>query len=96
MCAPPSDPCQVLVRDANVNGCCTYRPRDCAAEYGNNPSYTYSCNPTTVNGVCQAIPKWVGPPVNKDQCKKEGWKVFNYPRAFKNQGDCIQFVETGK
>jgi hypothetical protein len=38
----------------------------------------------------------VGPPTNKDQCKKGGWMSFNIPRAFKNQGDCIQFVNTGK
>lgn len=38
----------------------------------------------------------VGPPTNKDQCKNYGWQTFNVPRAFKNQGDCIQFVNTGK
>lgn len=37
-----------------------------------------------------------GPPTNKDQCKNGGWKRFNTPRTFKNQGDCIQFVNTGK
>lgn len=98
-CAPPSDPCQVLVRNSNVNGCCTYQPRDCAAEYGNNPQYLYSCNPTAVNGVCQAVPKppaTVGPPRSKDECKNGGWQGFNYPRVFKNQGDCVKFVETGK
>lgn len=35
---------------------------------------------------------------NKDQCKNDGWKTRvradNTP--FKNQGDCIQFVNTGK
>jgi hypothetical protein len=41
-----------------------------------------------------------GPPVptNKEQCKNGGW--VNYARAdgttFKNQGDCIQYVNTGK
>lgn len=38
----------------------------------------------------------IGPPTNKDQCKNGGWQFFNYPRTFKNQGDCIQFVNTGK
>ncbi|HKP37940.1 MAG TPA: hypothetical protein VJT71_13870 [Pyrinomonadaceae bacterium] len=38
----------------------------------------------------------VGPPTNKDQCKNDGWKTFNTPRTFKNQGDCIQYVNTGK
>jgi len=38
----------------------------------------------------------VGPPTSKDQCKNGGWMTFNSPRAFKNQGDCIQYVNTGK
>lgn len=38
----------------------------------------------------------VGPPTTKDQCKKDGWMTFNTPRVFKNQGDCIQYVNTGK
>jgi hypothetical protein len=37
-----------------------------------------------------------GPPTDKDQCKKGGWQNFNQPREFNNQGDCIQFVNTGK
>lgn len=41
-------------------------------------------------------PILVGPPTNKDQCKKGGWKTFNNPRTFKNQGDCIKFVEEQK
>ena len=31
-------------------------------------------------------------PVNKDECKNDGWKAF----GFKNQGQCVRFVETGK
>lgn len=38
----------------------------------------------------------VGPPLDKDDCKNGGWMTFNVPREFKNQGDCIQFVNTGK
>jgi hypothetical protein len=34
-------------------------------------------------------------PTGKDQCKNGGWQQFNSP-TFKNQGDCIQFVNTGK
>lgn len=37
-----------------------------------------------------------GPPVDKDECKNDGWKRFDVPRRFKSQGDCIQFVNTGK
>ncbi len=34
-------------------------------------------------------------PTNKDQCKNKGWQTFTNP-TFKNQGDCIQFVNTTK
>ncbi len=30
-------------------------------------------------------------PVNKDGCKKDGWKSFTNP-SFKNQGQCVAFV----
>jgi hypothetical protein len=33
----------------------------------------------------------VGPPVNKDECKKGGWMTFNNPE-FKNQGACVSYV----
>jgi hypothetical protein len=54
-CAPPADPCaQELVLDGSAAGCCTYRPKDCAAEFGNNPDYTYSCTVEGTVGVCHA------------------------------------------
>ncbi len=36
----------------------------------------------------------VGPadPAGKDACKKGGWEAF----GFKNQGQCVRFIETGK
>ena len=37
-----------------------------------------------------------GPPTTPDQCMNNGWTRFNHPRSFSNQGDCIQFVLTGK
>ncbi|HKR00345.1 MAG TPA: thrombospondin type 3 repeat-containing protein [Pyrinomonadaceae bacterium] len=37
----------------------------------------------------------IGPPT-KEQCKNGGWQFFNTPRKFKNQGDCIQYANTGK
>lgn len=36
-------------------------------------------------------------PTDADQCKNGGWKSFNPPTGpYKNQGQCIQFVNTGK
>jgi hypothetical protein len=48
------------------------------------------------DGIGDACDPQTGPPINKEQCKNEGWIRFNTPRTFKNQGDCIQFVNTGK
>jgi hypothetical protein len=35
---------------------------------------------------------------NKDDCKKGGWQSVKRAdgSSFKNQGDCIQYVNTGK
>lgn len=37
-------------------------------------------------------------PVSKEQCKDGGWKTFTRAdgTAFKNQGDCVSYVNTGK
>jgi hypothetical protein len=40
-----------------------------------------------------ASPEPVGPPTDKSQCMKNGWKVFNNP-AFKSQGDCISWLQS--
>ncbi len=40
-------------------------------------------------------PILVGPPTTKDQCKNGGWKTFNNP-TFRNQGQCVEFVEHQK
>lgn len=50
-------------------------------------------SPTTVN-----IPnneRRCGPPKNVDDCKGN-WINFTHPRTFSNQGDCIQYINTGK
>jgi hypothetical protein len=49
-----------------------------------------------LDGIGDVCDLETGPPSNHDQCKNGGWKLFNVPRKFKNQGDCIQFVNTGK
>ena len=49
-----------------------------------------------LDGIGDACDPHTGPPTNKDQCKSGGWRRFDVPRTFRNQGDCIQFVETGK
>lgn len=37
----------------------------------------------------------IGPPTNAAQCRNGGWRIFNTPRTFSSQGDCISFVNHG-
>jgi hypothetical protein len=39
----------------------------------------------------------VNVPPTADNCKKDGWGQFtdSNGRSFKNQGDCVSFIETG-
>jgi hypothetical protein len=45
-------------------------------------------DPTT---IYPTTPPPVGAPTIKDQCKKNGWKIFSNP-IFKNQGQCVSYV----
>jgi hypothetical protein len=59
-----------------------------------NPTQTDFDN-DGIGDVCDAVQ---GPPTNKDQCKNNGWKFWTRADGsrFKNQGDCIQYVNTGR
>jgi CSLREA domain-containing protein len=48
------------------------------------------------DGIGDVCDSQTGPPRDKEQCKNNGWERFNVPRTFRNQGDCIQFVNTGR
>lgn len=37
-----------------------------------------------------------GVPQEVQECKEGGWAAFNFPRFFVSQGDCMQYVVTGK
>lgn len=49
-----------------------------------------------LDGIGDACDAEQGFPTMKDQCKNGGWARFTVPRTFKNQGDCIQYINTGK
>ncbi|MFN2501417.1 MAG: hypothetical protein ABR530_05340 [Pyrinomonadaceae bacterium] len=40
----------------------------------------------------------IGPPTDKEQCKNSGWQFWTRANGttFNNQGDCIQYVNTGR
>jgi hypothetical protein len=42
-----------------------------------------------VGDVCDA-------PANKDECQNGGWTRFIYPKRFKNQGECNNFVQSNR
>lgn len=65
-----------------------------ASATGGDSEQTILVDNVTVNDhVTTFDPVLVGPPTNKDECKKGGWQTFNNP-AFKNQGDCVSYVMT--
>ena len=35
-------------------------------------------------------------PLIKLQCMNGGWRIFTVPQSFRNQGECIRFVNTGR
>jgi hypothetical protein len=64
----------------------------------NNPSYDVYTDLVTFNGTTYDFEVYSAP-TDKDQCKNGGWQTFNPNRPagpFKNQGDCIQYFNTGK
>src|SRR3989441_12195521 len=71
-------------------------PDGTRAYVANENSNSVSVIDTASNTVVAAVavgsgPNWVaitpgiGPPSDKDQCKKGGWRNFTIPRKFKNQ-----------
>ena len=64
----------------------------------NNPAYNVYTDLFTFNGTTYDF-EVNSAPSDKEQCKNGGWATFNPSRPagpFKNQGDCIQFANTGK
>jgi hypothetical protein len=55
-----------------------------------------ACGSNPLDAASKCPPSTTGPPTNINQCKNGRWRTFTIPRTFKNQGDCIQFVNTGK
>jgi hypothetical protein len=56
----------------------------------NNPGYTVATDGVTFNDTTYDF-ELGRRPSSKDECKNGGWQDFDDP-AFKNQGDCVSFV----
>jgi hypothetical protein len=65
--------------------------------FGDESEWTTAAWETSVgNGVDDLVFKasFSRPlPISKDQCNNDGWRAFG---IFKNQGDCVSFVATGR
>jgi hypothetical protein len=48
-----------------------------------------------LDGIGDACDAPTGPPTILDQCLNGSWQRFDYPRAFRNQGECLRFLRTG-
>jgi quercetin dioxygenase-like cupin family protein len=48
------------------------------------------------DGLAAITGQLCGAPATVDECRQSGWQTFNHPRTFGSQGDCEQFVITGK
>ena len=55
-----------------------------------NPSYTVATDGVQFNDTIYNF-ELGRRPASKDECKNGGWETFNDP-AFKNQGDCVSYV----
>jgi hypothetical protein len=45
-----------------------------------------------IGNVCDAEN---GPPTSAASCQNGGWMLFNFPRVFRNQGECIKYFNNG-
>jgi hypothetical protein len=92
-----SNPCGTVDTDGDGtgNGC------DADDDGDGVPDTVDNC-PLTVNpdqadfdgdGIGDTCDAQTGPPTSKEQCRNGGWARFNFPRTFKNQGDCFKFVD---
>ena len=55
-----------------------------------NPGYTVATDGVQFNDTTYNF-ELGRRPASKDECKDGGWQSFNDP-AFKNQGDCVSYV----
>jgi quercetin dioxygenase-like cupin family protein len=52
--------------------------------------------PQGMTPTVQVPEKRCGPPVSRQDCRHNGWRDFDHPRQFADQGDCVSFVQRRK
>ncbi len=95
----------VILEVVNTSTTTTQVPRDACADFQpectTTQAFAFSATATTASSVLSGglIVKFVSPepltpvdPVEKEECFKAGWSTFN----FKNQGQCVRFIETAE
>ena len=80
-----------------ADGSFTYTP---TAGFSGTDSFTFQADDGSGTGVAatftvtvKKVEVQVPPPSNKDLCKNGGWQKYTNP-TFKNQGDCVSWVNT--
>ena len=46
--------------------------------------------------ISVSVPQLCGPPAEVADCRSGAWSDYTHPRLFRSQGDCEQYVITGK
>jgi hypothetical protein len=90
---PPSDQCHLAGMPDPATGLCSNpaAPNGTACNDANVCTLGDACR----GGVCVGTDSC---PTDKDQCKDGGWRslITAAGQPFKNQGDCVSYVNTGK
>ena len=99
-----------LTREVGCGGAATYTGGQAFEEFGQDVHRAMNpgSEPAVVYDVFiipEGLPSTIltpnnerlcGPPASVGSCRNGGWTNFTFPRLFDNQGDCQQFVITGK
>jgi quercetin dioxygenase-like cupin family protein len=97
----------VLTVEDGCGGEVTYTPGQAFAEYPNrihrgknltaDPVETVQTFVVPPGHTCsEPSTPGCGYPISVDECRGDEWARFTFPREFANQGDCQQFIITGR